>query len=607
MGRFMYAEYAIGGVQNRNNVARIDEFLLAGTRSECYRSLFLFDEGLKVWVDRTGSVKGYADKHTAEEMVFDFDGEVLEAVQKEVVNFCQYLIADMEVPQEVVRIAFSGCKGFHVSLPMQSFGQIEPSVRFSEGYKSAALALAADFKSTDQAIYEPRRLMRMLNTINVKSGLFKIPLTLPELESLTIDQIKELAKAERQVEQLPSEEIGEVPALRGLWTQFAGAHPNVAPSAAPAEREIGLGILAGVSSGERNSKAMSIAGLFISKGFDEAFTLGLVRLWNSCNTPPMDDEEVSRVVRGAYQQYWKPKEELKVYNLTQAQEVYQDYASNTGARVLLGYPVIDSKIRGIRPGETCCIVGKASVGKSAFLQNVGLNHAKRSGLPVLFFSMEMPITSVFERTIQVETGMAGGEVEAAYAEGKKKELARFNLALTTYPTFYMVEKSGLTLSMIKEFIRFAEESVYHTKTSLVLIDYLGLVKGEGDGIYEQVSTVARGMKDLAKECHVPVIFLSQANRKYEDTDELGIGAARDSGAVDEASDFLLGLSLDCGPKDGPAKGLVLNIAKNRRGGIGRTALLMDKKSVRITEALIRERACDLKPRRSRPVSAPETE
>ena len=56
MNNYCYSDYAIGAVNNRNNIQNINEFKLNGENTDCYRSIFLYDESLKYYVDRTGSI-----------------------------------------------------------------------------------------------------------------------------------------------------------------------------------------------------------------------------------------------------------------------------------------------------------------------------------------------------------------------------------------------------------------------------------------------------------------------------------------------------------------------------------------------------------------------
>ncbi len=114
---YKFAEYALMvfliGIRLKTR-----NFNLNGNDFECYRSIFLFDDSLKYYVAKTGSVTGYSGKHIADTLVFiDFDGKDLEDVKTEVKNFCLYLSHTYDLPLDNIRITFSGSKGFHLSIP----------------------------------------------------------------------------------------------------------------------------------------------------------------------------------------------------------------------------------------------------------------------------------------------------------------------------------------------------------------------------------------------------------------------------------------------------------------------------------------------------------
>lgn len=584
MEQFIYAEYALGSVNNRNLIQDISTFKTDS--KEGYRSIFLFDESLKEYVKRTKTVTGFSGKHISDFLLFDFDGENLEEVRNEVLKFCLYLYYEYELPTNYLRVSFSGNKGFHVGIPFSCFtNSLLPKNNFYQIYKNIAQDLAKDFRFVDAKIYELKRLFRITNTINSKSGLYKIPLYFDELENLCSDEIKELAKSKRTIEELAIEEIEILPLLQELyqkWNRASLEHENK-----PKAKEVGS-LLNGVSEGNRNDSAIKLTGLFIDKGFDESLTIEFMRLWNEKNTPPMKESDLEYLVHGAFQRYKKNHiTDIEVFDLKKAGKKYQEFIQGlSGQKVTTGFDLVDKKLRGIMPGETCCILGKTSVGKSAFLQNIGMNYAKSSGEPVLFFSMEMPITSVFERTIQIETGLSGYEIESMFRENDAEIITHADLVFTNLPNFYTITKSGLNLESIKELTRFSEQTIYHKKTGLILVDYLGLIREEGKDIYQQVSKVARGMKDIAKDLNVPIIYLSQVTKAYSEYDELQLGAARDSGAIDEASDFILALwkereaKQDLYPKEFT---LNLGILKNRKGGLGKVSIQMDKRSLKIAE------------------------
>jgi len=494
-----------------------------------------------------------------------------------------HLYHEFDVPFEYLRIAFSGAKGFHITIPICAICETpQPKDDFYKIYKGIAEDLATDFKFVDFSIYESKRLFRLTNTINSKSGLYKIPLTYDELE-MTIDEIKELAKKPRKIAQLPISEIELVKQLNELYQKWNSTNFNQ-PVTLETKRDDLLELLkGGVTEGERHSAVIRITGALQKKGLDYNFALEILRHWNKSNNPPLDDERLVNESKRVFND--NVVETPEIFSLKQAGDIYRDYISKIDkCKVKTGYDSIDTKIRGLMPGETMCILGKTSVGKSAFLQNIGLNYAKTSGEPVLFFSLEMPITAVYERTLQIETGLTGYEIENAFKRNEEDIKIKANLALNDIENFYVITKTGLNLDQIKHFISFAEQYIYRKKTGLILVDYLSLVRGTGKDLYEQTSRVARGIKDLAKDLDVPVIFLSQVTKAVGEYDELHINSARDSGVVDEASDFVLALWKEKDKREEqPDIPQILGILKNRKGGLGKVKIEMSKRSLKITE------------------------
>ncbi len=597
MNEFIYADYAIGNVNRRNNIQDIRSFKLNGVITDCYRSIFLFDESLKFYVEKTNSVTGYAGPHTTELLLFDFDSDDLEAVKNEVYNFVNHLFFNYDIPFDYIRIAFSGSKGFHISIPMTVFAdEIKPSEKFYQVYKNVAQELSEGFKFVDYSIYELKRLFRITNTIHSKTRLYKVPITLDELK-LSIEDIKALATAPRMLgytnptEMIVVETLGEI---YNKWLNYKPISKGIGQGTLKETSQADdlLSILReGVAEGNRHAALIRLTAAFLNKGLTYKWAYECLKSWNQKNTPPLPDERLESESFRVYEDGKKDSTglvnttEFKIYSISDGLEEYHKFTKEDQAKkVQIGYELIDKKIRGISPGETMCVIGKTSVGKSAFLQNIGFNYAKASKQPVLFFSMEMPMTSVIERSIQIECDMTGFEVEEMFRKDFDQARRKANLLLSKIPNFYCVEKSGLDLGNIKEYIAFAEENIYKGKTGLILIDYLGLVREKGKDLYEQISKVARGIKELAKETKTPIIYLSQTTKAYSEYDELSLGSARDSGSVDEASDFILGLWKE---KDELSEEkrkeipLICGIIKNRKGGLGKINLIMDKRNLTI--------------------------
>ncbi len=493
------------------------------------------------------------------------------------IKFINYLNIRFEVDISSIRIYFSGNKGFHITIPFQLFAiKLMPSLEFWKKVKLFAEELSKGFKSVDMSIYEIRRLIRMANTINPKSGLYKIPLSYNELCNLTIEQIKELASTQRDIEYLPLDEIEVNEELNSIWEKSVIINE---PQTENKRDSLLTLIRKGTSEGERHNSLVKIIGALKRKGLDKEFCFELARLWNIKNNPPLEDSEIRTQIEQSYKD--ADVDDVIIYSLKDAEKEYREYALDNSSKVKTGFVEIDKAIRGISPGEVCCIIGKTSVGKSALLQNIGMNNLISSKKPVLFFSLEMPITSVFERTLQIAEDITGNEIENQYKQNQD-----FNANLTRFSNFHTITKSGLNIQAIGELIDKAERK--YGSLGLVLIDYLGLVNGEGKDLYQQVSKVARDIKSLAKESKVPIIYLSQITKQYSPYDELELGAARDSGAIDEAADFVIGIWKDKNERNSSENAkdikLQLGILKNRKGKLGRIDLSMTKRNLRISDS-----------------------
>lgn len=589
MNEYVYADYAIGGPHKRNNI--LDIRTAKVTDYEVYRSLFIYDVTLRDWVTKTGSVKGFVGKHLADAFVFDFDHkEDLSAAQLETYRFVEYL-TELGVPSDYITVFFSGSKGFHVSIPIGVAGSIEASEHFWYGYRGVCMELAQGFKYLDSSIYESMRLLRLPNTKHKETRLYKIAVTLGELDILTAEQIK--AKAVRPVNFTVPRTIHPVKIIQELHGKQKNTKPDVAtplPHGGDSGKGGGIAeILTSTRTGGRNNAATKFTGILAAKGFSLQDIHTLVDTWNRTLDTPLPTQELRSVVDGVYGRYHSKKLEFEVYDVARAGREYGEFVANLdakGNRAYLGIPKADERTRGLWRGETLFWLSRPSVGKTTSGMNVVQKFVRDTGEPGLFFSMEMPITGVYERTFQIEMGVGGRDVEDIYRQGDDGMKARAELTFAKLKHLYVITKSGLDLETIAAAIKFCEEEVYQRKTGLVLVDYLGLIKGAGD-LYQRNSETARGSKDLAKAANVPLIGLAQASRRYTEWDELDLAAAKDSGAFEDAADFLFGSWLDPDRKEetqtGPYRYLVLGMLKNRRGEIGKIPLRVHKRTVRMEQ------------------------
>lgn len=251
--------------------------------------------------------------------------------------------------------------------------------------------------------------------------------------------------------------------------------------------------------------------------------------------------------------------ELPVYSMYEAQAAYIRHLQNLESSTFTFSRWLPSLacVRGLVPGELCCILAATSVGKTALLQNIA--HRARP-LYTLMFELELPLTLMFERQVCAASDLAHYEVEQAYKQGQTWDEGIKNML----DHIYVCDKSGLTVAKLEEYINRAELKT-GWKPQLVLVDYIQLLKGVGSGRYEKTSNVAEDLKTLAKDTQTIVIASSQIGReKCKETGEPFLTSAKDSGSIENSSGLVIGAWRDS--KD--LSRMFLKVLKNTKGITG---------------------------------------
>jgi len=252
---------------------------------------------------------------------FDLDGlnEQNYRTLKMQVSHAGLLLKDIfGIDEEYQELYFSGSKGFHVLLAPEIFGfDFEDSTIVIEQYKALAGLIARSIRKNlpyepliDMKIYDKRRVFRIVNSKNSKSGLYKIYLTHDELRSLSLGDFKELAKAPREVEILfppflpiarqrwdilMSENESEVNEGRRDIRKREGKNFRKG-SVMPCIKEL---LKHGVDKGSRNNTTVALASALLQSGLDKDEAYDVLLDWNEQNNPPLSDSEIMHTLMSA--------------------------------------------------------------------------------------------------------------------------------------------------------------------------------------------------------------------------------------------------------------------------------------------------------------------
>ncbi|MFA5771422.1 MAG: phage/plasmid primase, P4 family [Thermoplasmata archaeon] len=268
---------------------------------------------LSIWEYENENIENLNTKIIAP-LYFDLDSkDDLETARREAIELIKTFENPFNIPNNQIYIYFSGYKGFHIEIPAVCFGA-EPHHNQHLIYKSMVQKIIERLKlKTVGAVYDRRRKWRLPNSINEKSGLHKIPLTFAELQNLTIEQIKELATKQRNIETAPatlSEDAGKfylkykenVEEGQKTKTSFENLNVNINSIASfPCIQTI----LNGVTEGERDDACFELANHFKENGKGIEETLREVQKWNPRNSPPLNQYDIEKCVNSAYKGNYK--------------------------------------------------------------------------------------------------------------------------------------------------------------------------------------------------------------------------------------------------------------------------------------------------------------
>ena len=248
----------------------------------------------------------------------------------------------------------------------------------------------------------------------------------------------------------------------------------------------------------------------------------------------------------------------------------EDAEAATGRRVWLSLTAIDDQIGGIRRGEVCGLMARPGIGKTLILCHVA--QAVTESAWHVFFSLEMPAAQIVARLQQRLYGLGRNQRED-HARTQRLDLEAYRSA---FAKLLIVDTPGLAVWQMVDLLEAIQKGPLKGEPiALITIDHLGLIGGDRKlTTYDRVSVQAREIKELAKRLECAVLLAIQVNRDSggDGSRELSLGSARDSGVVEEAMDYLIGVrrldrSITLSPADREKYRDVLfaKVIKNRHG------------------------------------------
>lgn len=232
-----------------------------------------------------------------------------------------------------------------------------------------------------------------------------------------------------------------------------------------------------------------------------------------------------------------------------------------------GFTDLDRKIVGLGAGDMIVVAGRPSMGKTAFSLQIA-EHVSEE-LPVLVFSLEMDAESLAMRQAASVGKVDLMKLRSGQLDDDDWQRLTYATAKLQSRKIFIDDRSGVSMNQIRARAR---QTKRKHGLGLIVVDYIGLIHGEGDNRVNVVSEISRGLKTMARELGVPVIALSQLNRGVENRNDKRpmMSDLRESGSIEQDADVIMLLYRDeYYHLDSEWKGVAeCIIAKQRNGPTG---------------------------------------
>ncbi|MBI4621116.1 MAG: replicative DNA helicase [Desulfobacterales bacterium] len=272
--------------------------------------------------------------------------------------------------------------------------------------------------------------------------------------------------------------------------------------------------------------------------------------------------------------FYSIKEMIK-HSFKTIERLYEKKELITG--VPTGFEGIDRFTSGFQLSDLIIIAGRPSMGKTSLALNIAQYAAIETNVPVGIFSLEMSKEQLSLRMLCSEAKVDAQRLRTGFlSESDWPKLTRAVGSLSEAPIFVDDTPALSVLEMRAKARRLKSEK----GLGLIIVDYLQLMRGRVnvERREQEISEISRSLKALAKELNLPVVALSQLNRRVEDRHDRRpqLADLRESGAIEQDADVIIFIYRDeiyNKSEDNENKGNAeIIIGKQRNGPIGMTKL-----------------------------------
>lgn len=237
-----------------------------------------------------------------------------------------------------------------------------------------------------------------------------------------------------------------------------------------------------------------------------------------------------------------------------------DILSETKTQIKLGFEHFDKVFR-VEQNDFVIIAGGTGTGKTSFALNLLSSMSKE--YQCVYFNMEMSEKVLYKRLTSIETGIDIRRLNN-FTELTTIEYTNIMQAISSISEREIILVNGKqTIESIEKTLK----NIDTNKPLVVIIDHIGLINSKGNGLYEKMTNVAKGIRALCFECNCTIFGLCQLSRESQKEERIPkLQDLRDSGEIEQSSRKVLLLYNKDLQKENRIKDITLYVAKDDSGG-----------------------------------------
>ena len=549
-----FVEIASGHIANRGRadlIVNLPSLIgLPENKHELYHSWYSFDQEIQSHLDGRNSISTFKGVYYIDQIILDLDyKEVSESERLQAIRFFVNtdLIEDLSIKEEHIRIWYSGT-GFHVTLP-NLFG-FTPSTTLPFSVKAT---LEDVFPDADK-IYDGARLIRSPFSYNKKSGLFKVPLTLRELNTFSLDKIKEKASTIPTKIDLKKYAFKNVAPYLKKYLKLEAE--KIYKSATVQRSTFDIDPTRVVTCmqtllskppipGERNESMMRIAAWYRRSGIPKETVIQTLIGWTG------NKEEAISTANSSYDKgynYWcndyimskycdpkcihfKRKDySMPIENMSTLAEKYKEFLESGISKSAFNFKDLYHTWNSdfwVMPGELVILLGDTGMGKSTYLSNLAVLLRKHK---ILYLSLENTWHLTYRRFIQISLGYSKDESNKYH-----KELEDTSTLYDSVDHIHPVHKCPDVDKLEEEVARFNPDIVMVDPTNKIIVRN---VHNE----FDKMNSIVTRLKDIAVNQECVVIAVHHINKESAKTGYVDLNSAKGSSTVVQEADKVLTLN-----------------------------------------------------------------